>query len=96
MAGSIHIMRDRITRRGWRATRRTWCWPRLAHLGADGFRPRRRGIAVGMDCVRLHLPLLRDVLNLAEKPGDERRFRLQSALFRATLLKSPCPSFAIF
>jgi NTE family protein len=69
MAGSIHIMQDRITRARMAGDPPDVVLaPRLAHLGLMDFDRAGEGIAVGMDCVRLHLPLLRDVLNLAEKP----------------------------
>lgn len=69
MAGSIHIMQDRITRARMAGDPPdVVLTPRLAHLGLMDFDRAGEGIAIGMDCVRLHLPLLRDVLNLAEKP----------------------------
>ena len=69
MAGSIHIMQDRITRARMAGDPPdVVLTPRLAHLGLMDFDRAGEGIAAGMDCVRLHLPLLRDVLNLAEKP----------------------------
>ena len=69
MAGSIHIMQDRITRARMAGDPPDVVLaPRLAHLGLMDFDRAGEGIAIGMDCVRLHLPLLRDVLNLAEKP----------------------------
>ncbi len=69
MAGSIHIMQDRITRARMAGDPPDVVLaPRLAHLGLMDFDRAGEGIAAGMDCVRLHLPLLRDVLNLAEKP----------------------------
>ena len=70
MAGSIHIMQDRITRARMAGDPPdVVLTPRLAHLGLMDFDRAGEGIAAGMDCVRLHLPLLRDALNLAEKPG---------------------------
>ena len=70
MAGSIHIMQDRITRARMAGDPPDVVLaPRLAHLGLMDFDRAGEGIAAGMDCVRLHLPLLRDALNLAEKPG---------------------------
>ena len=70
MAGSIHIMQDRITRARMAGDPPdVVLTPRLAHLGLMDFDRASEGIAAGMDCVRLHLPLLRDALNLAEKPG---------------------------
>ncbi|NMQ19606.1 patatin-like phospholipase RssA [Candidatus Competibacter phosphatis] len=70
MAGSIHIMQDRITRARMAGDPPDVVLaPRLAHLGLMDFDRASEGIAAGMDCVRLHLPLLRDALNLAEKPG---------------------------
>lgn len=69
MAGSIHIMQDRITRARMAGDPPDVVLaPRLAHLGLMDFDRAGEGIAAGMDCVRLHLPLLRDALNLAEKP----------------------------
>ena len=70
MAGSIHIMQDRITRARMAGDPPDVVLaPRLAHLGLMDFDRAGEGIAAGMDCVRLHLPLLRDALNLVEKPG---------------------------
>ncbi|HMQ14156.1 MAG TPA: patatin-like phospholipase RssA [Candidatus Competibacter phosphatis] len=70
MAGSIHIMQDRITRARMAGDPPDVVLaPRLAHLGLMDFDRAGEGITAGMDCVRLHLPLLRDALNLAEKPG---------------------------
>ena len=43
--------------------------PRLAHLGLMDFDQADAAITAGMECVRLHLPLLRDVLNLPEAEG---------------------------
>lgn len=69
MAGSIHIMQDRITRARMAGDPPDVVLaPRLAHLGLMDFDRAGESIAAGMDCVRLHLPLLRDALNLAEKP----------------------------
>jgi NTE family protein len=70
MAGAINIMQDRITR-----TRMAGdppdivLAPRLAHLGLMDFDHAAEAIAAGMDCVRRHLPLLRDALNLPEASG---------------------------
>ncbi|HQC73534.1 MAG TPA: patatin-like phospholipase RssA [Candidatus Competibacteraceae bacterium] len=67
MAGAINIMQDRITR-----TRMAGdppdvvLAPRLAHLGLMDFDHADEAIAAGMECVRLHLPLLRDVLDRPE------------------------------
>jgi NTE family protein len=67
MAGSIHIMQDRITRARMAGDPPDVVLaPRLAHLGLMDFDHAEEAIAAGMDCVRLHLPLLRDVLNLPE------------------------------
>ena len=43
--------------------------PRLAHLGLMDFDHAAEAMAAGMDCVRRHLPLLRDVLDLPEAGG---------------------------
>ena len=43
--------------------------PQLAHLGLMDFDQADSAIAAGMECVRLHLPLLRNVLDLPEA-GD--------------------------
>lgn len=68
MAGSINIMQDRITRARMAGDPPDVVLvPRLAHLGLMDFDRASEGIAAGMDCVRLHLPLLRDALNLMEK-----------------------------
>jgi predicted acylesterase/phospholipase RssA len=40
--------------------------PRLAHLGLMDFDHAEEAIAAGIDCVRLHMPLLRSVLNLPD------------------------------
>ena len=67
MAGSIHIMQDRITRARMAGDPPDVVLaPRLAHLGLMDFDHAEEAIAAGMDCVRLHLPLLRNVLNLPE------------------------------
>lgn len=65
MAGAINIMQDRITR-----TRMAGdppdvvLTPRLAHLGLMDFDHAAEAIAAGIDCVKRHLPMLRDALNL--------------------------------
>lgn len=65
MASAINIMQDRITR-----TRLAGdppdvvLAPRLAHLGLMEFDQAEAAIAIGQECVRLYLPLLRDVLRL--------------------------------
>ncbi|HRD66674.1 MAG TPA: patatin-like phospholipase RssA [Candidatus Competibacter sp.] len=70
MAGSIHIMQDRITRARMAGDPPDVVLaPRLAHLGLMDFDHAEEAIAAGVDCVRLHLSLLRDVLNLLET-GD--------------------------
>lgn len=67
MAGSINIMQDRITRARMAGDPPDVVLaPRLAHLGLMDFDQADEAIAAGMDCVRLHLPLLRNVLNLPE------------------------------
>jgi NTE family protein len=67
MAGSIHIMQDRITRARMAGDPPDVVLsPRLAHLGLMDFDHASEAINAGVDCVRLHLPLLRDVLNLPE------------------------------
>jgi NTE family protein len=67
MAGSIHIMQDRITRARMAGDPPDVVLsPRLAQLGLMDFDHAEEAIAAGIDCVRLHLPLLRDVLNLPE------------------------------
>lgn len=77
MAGSIHIMQDRITRARMAGDPPDVVLaPRLAHLGLMDFDHAEEAIAAGMDCVRLHLPLLRSVLNMPEAVApapDERR-----------------------
>ncbi len=70
MAGSINIMQDRITRARMAGDPPDVVLaPRLAHLGLMDFDRASEGIIAGMDCVRLHLPLLRETLHPAEKPG---------------------------
>ena len=70
MAGSINIMQDRITRARMAGDPPDLVLaPRLAHLGLMDFDQASAAMAAGMECVRLHLPLLRDVLNLPEA-GD--------------------------
>ncbi|MFO1422991.1 MAG: patatin-like phospholipase RssA [Candidatus Competibacteraceae bacterium] len=67
MAGSINIMQDRITRARMAGDPPDVVLaPRLAHLGLMDFDQAEQAIAAGMECVRLHLPLLRNVLNLPE------------------------------
>lgn len=67
MAGSINIMQDRITRARMAGDPPDVVLaPRLAHLGLMDFDQAGEAIAAGMECVRLHLPLLRNVLNLPE------------------------------
>ncbi|MFO1421472.1 MAG: patatin-like phospholipase RssA [Candidatus Competibacteraceae bacterium] len=67
MAGSINIMQDRITRARMAGDPPDVVLaPRLAHLGLMDFDQASAAMAAGMECVRLHLPLLRDVLNLPE------------------------------
>lgn len=70
MAGSIHIMQDRITRARMAGDPPDVVLaPRLAHLGLMDFDHAAEAITAGMDCVRRHLPLLREVLDLPEPDG---------------------------
>jgi NTE family protein len=70
MAGSIHIMQDRITRARMAGDPPDIVLaPRLAHLGLMDFDHAAEAMAAGMDCVRRHLPLLRDMLDLPEAGG---------------------------
>ena len=70
MAGSINIMQDRITRARMAGDPPDVVLaPQLAHLGLMDFDQADSAIAAGMECVRLHLPLLRNVLDLPEA-GD--------------------------
>jgi NTE family protein len=67
MAGSINIMQDRITRARMAGDPPDVVLaPRLAHLGLMDFDQASEAITAGMECVRLHLPLVRDMLNLPE------------------------------
>jgi len=67
IAGSIHIMQDRITRARMAGDPPDVVLaPRLAHLGLMDFDRAAEAMAAGMTCVQRHLPLLRDVLNLPE------------------------------
>ena len=67
MAGAINIMQDRITRAHMAGDPPDVVLaPRLAHLGLMDFDHAGEAIAAGMECVRLHLPLLRDVLDRPE------------------------------
>ncbi len=67
MAGSINIMQDRITRARMAGDPPDVVLaPRLAHLGLMDFDQAGEAMAAGLECVRLHLPLLRNVLNLPE------------------------------
>jgi NTE family protein len=70
IAGSINIMQDRITRARMAGDPPDMVLaPRLAHLGLMDFDQASVAMAAGMECVRRHLPLLRDVLNLPETEG---------------------------
>ena len=70
MAGSINIMQDRITRARMAGDPPDVVLaPQLAHLGLMDFDQADEAIAAGMECVRRHLPLLRNVLDLPEA-GD--------------------------
>ncbi|KAB2923145.1 MAG: patatin-like phospholipase RssA [Candidatus Contendobacter sp.] len=67
MAGSINIMQDRITRARMAGDPPDVVLaPRLAHLGLMNFDQAGEAIAAGLECARLHLPLLRNILNLPE------------------------------
>ena len=67
MAGAIHIMQDRITRARMAGDPPDVVLaPRLAHLGLMDFDQASAAMTAGLECVRLHLPLLRNVLNLPE------------------------------
>jgi NTE family protein len=60
MAGAINIMQDRITRSRMAGDPPTVVLsPRLGHLGLMDFDHASEAISAGMDCVRLHLPLMR-------------------------------------
>ena len=70
MAGSIHIMQDRITRARMAGDPPDVVLaPRLAHLGLMDFDHAAEAMAAGITCVQRHLPLLRDVLDLPETGG---------------------------
>ena len=70
MAGSIHIMQDRITRARLAGDPPdTVLAPRLAHLGLMDFDHAGEAIEAGLDCVRQRLPQLREALNLPEPAG---------------------------
>ena len=70
IAGSINIMQDRITRARMAGDPPDVVLaPRLAHLGLMDFDQASEAMAAGLECVRLHLPLVRNVLNLPE-PED--------------------------
>lgn len=65
MTGAIHIMQDRITRARLAGDPPDVVLaPRLGHLGLMDFDRAEELIAIGMECTRLHLPLLRSALNL--------------------------------
>ena len=67
MAGAIHIMQDRITRARMAGDPPDVVLaPRVAHLGLMDFDQASAAMTAGLECVRLHLPLLRNVLNLPE------------------------------
>ena len=70
IAGSINIMQDRITRARMAGDPPDVVLaPHLAHLGLMDFDQASAAMAAGLECVRLHLPLVRNVLNLPE-PED--------------------------
>ncbi len=67
MAGAINIMQDRITRARMAGDPPDVVLaPRLAHLGLMDFDRAHEAMTAGLECVRLHLPLLRNALNLPE------------------------------
>jgi len=67
MAGAINIMQDRITRARMAGDPPDVVLaPRVAHLGLMDFDQASAAMTAGLECVRLHLPLLRNVLNLPE------------------------------
>ncbi|MBK8181509.1 MAG: patatin-like phospholipase family protein [Candidatus Competibacteraceae bacterium] len=67
MAGAIHIMQDRITRARLAGDPPDVVLsPRLAELGLMDFDRAAETIAAGIECVNLHLPLLRNVLDLPQ------------------------------
>ena len=67
IAGSINIMQDRITRARMAGDPPDVVLaPRLAHLGLMDFDQASAAITAGLECVRLHLPLVQNVLNLPE------------------------------
>ena len=67
MAGAINIMQDRITRARMAGDPPDVVLaPRLAHLGLMDFDRANEAMTAGLECVRLHLPLLRNALNLPE------------------------------
>jgi len=67
MAGAINIMQDRITRARMAGDPPDVVLaPRLAHLGLMDFDQASAAMTAGLECVRLHLPLLRNALNLPE------------------------------
>ncbi len=70
MAGSIHIMQDRITRARMAGDPPDVVLaPRLAHLGLMDFDHAAEAMAAGAACVQRHLPVLRDTLDLPESSG---------------------------
>lgn len=72
MAGSIHIMQDRITRARLAGDPPDVVLaPRLAHLGLMDFDHASEAIEAGLDCVRQRLPLLREALNLPDAVGTD-------------------------
>ena len=67
MAGSINIMQDRITRARMAGDPPDVVLaPRLAQLGLMDFDRAGEAMTAGLECVRLHLPLLRNALDLPE------------------------------
>lgn len=71
MASTIHIMQDRITRARMAGDPPDAVLaPRLAHLSLMDFDRATEIIAAGVDCVRLHLPMLRNSLGLPD-PGSD-------------------------
>ena len=70
MIDAFNIMQDRITRARMAGDPPDVVLaPHLAHLGLMDFDQASAAMAAGLECVRLHLPLVRNVLNLPE-PED--------------------------
>lgn len=72
IASSMNIMQDRITRsRLAGEPPDVVLSPRLAHLALLDFDRGEEAIAIGLECVRRNLPLIRDALNLEVDEGEE-------------------------